>query len=342
MRKRRANMGAPRRLGWPICVGSRATASRILLAATLLQLTHFTLSVSLSLSPSQPTSTQTPARHPIEQYASSSSSPTEDTNANNFKLVKASDTQSPQAAQKLPLIRQQQQQQPDLDNVIETTTSLLPRNQANTGGYSPSSAERFAGTAQARTRPTPTSCQLPPTWAGKWYQSNKELIRVTNTEISDKGLCRDQKGDKYLFEYTGTTKHQQQQQQPQQAGSCLVCLVINERHLNVLQYKESSCQPIPANYYNRSTNNLIIPQNDDDHSLLDSICSDITGDAQLESLFRLDTPAIECPIIGQYSFTYDGCREPYSSLDSCIDKKQLNFKFSACPDVPGSESKCKY
>lgn len=170
-----------------------------------------------------------------------------------------------------------------------------------------------------------SNCQLPPTWAGKWYQANKEPIRVTNTEISDKGLCRDQKGDKYLFESTSNNR------QP-----CLTCLVINERHLNVLQYKESSCQPIPANHLNRTTNSIIV---DEYHSLLDSICSDINGDAQLESLFRLDTPVIECPIGGQYSFTYDNCREPQSTLDSCIDKKSLYFKFAACPDVPGSESK---
>lgn len=181
----------------------------------------------------------------------------------------------------------------------------------------------------------PPTCQLPPTWAGRWYQSNKEPIRVTNSDISDKGVCRDQKGDKFLFEFGG---NQAKNQQP-----CLMCLVINERHLNVLQYKESSCQPIPANYHNRSSNLLAAGASDDrDHSLLDSICNDITGDAPLESLFRLDTPPIECPVSGQYSFSYDACREPQSTLDSCIDKKQLNFKFSACPDVPGSESKCKY
>lgn len=235
--------------------------------------------------------------------------------SNNFLVS----DQSQQIAQSLPLTRQTQAQQVDLDNVIESTTSLVALQNAPSARQSASASPS-----------SPISCQLPPTWAGKWYQSNKEPIRVTNTEISDKGVCRDQKGDKYLFEYAGNTK--------QQSTPCLVCLVINERHLNVLQYKESTCQSIPANHYNRSTNNLIL---DEDHSLLDSICSDITGDAQLESLFRLETPAIECPIYGQYSFTYDSCREPQSSLDSCIDKKQLNFKFSACPDVPGSESKCK-
>lgn len=185
------------------------------------------------------------------------------------------------------------------------------------------------------------TCQLPQTWAGRWYQANKEPIRVTNTEISDKGICRDQKGDKFLFEYNGLNNNNLQKSSNNQP--CLMCLVINERHLNVLQYKESSCQPLPANYHNRTSNNIIQSSSspDDDHSLLDSICSDITGDAQLESLFRLDTPSIECPISGQYSLSYDNCRDPPSSLDSCIDKNQLNFKYSACTDVPGSESKCK-
>lgn len=179
-------------------------------------------------------------------------------------------------------------------------------------------------------RQGPAGCQLPPTWMGRWYQANKEPIRVTSTEMSDKGLCRDNKGDRYLFESAKQHQHQ---------PPCLVCLVINERHLNVLQYKESSCQPVPASYLNATNNGLALAA--DDHSLLDAVCSDITGDAQLESLFRLDTPPIECPIQAKYHFTYDNCREPLSSLDSCIDKKQLNFRFAACPDVAGSESKCK-
>lgn len=259
-----------------------------------------------------------------QQQYSSINSPQQQRSSNNLLVSGDQSAQHNQhIAQSLPLTRlQRQQQQPDLDNVIESTTSLNLVTSIIGGG----------GGKAVPTTPT-TSCQLPPTWTGKWYQSNREPIRVTNTEISDKGLCRDQKGDKFLFEYNGG-RQQQQQQQSQATAPCLMCLVINERHLNVLQYKESSCQPIPPNYNsNRSL--------DDDHSLLDSICSDINGDAQLESLFRLDTPAIECPISGQYSFSYDTCREPQSQLDSCIDKKQLNFKFSACQDVSSSESKCK-
>lgn len=248
--------------------------------------------------------------------------------SNNLPLVSGHHLSDAQQilAQSLPLVRQQQQAA-DLDNVIESTTTTIAQD----------SAKLISSQAQS-SYSAGAGCQLPPTWTGNWYQSNKEPIRVTNTEISDKGVCRDQKGDKYLFEYLGNTKQLASGSTTTTNWPCLVCLVINERHLNVLQYKESSCQPLPANYHNRTTNQIL----DDDHSLLDSICSDITGDAQLESLFRLYTPPIECPITGQYSFNYDSCREPQSSLDSCIDKKQLNFKFSACPDVPGSESKCKY
>lgn len=259
--------------------------------------------------------------------------------SNNLLLVNSQPAdpqqQQQQMAQNLPLTRQLA----ELDNVIESTT-LMSSASSLADTISPLKSA-FVTTQQT----TGTTCQLPPNWAGKWYQSNKEPIRVTNTEISDKGLCRDQKGDKYLFEYYGG------QGNKQSSPPCLICLVINERHLNVLQYKESSCQPPPVNYFNRSTNTNSNNNNNNlqqsnslastDHSLLESICSDITGDAQLESLFRLETPPIECPINGQFSFTYDSCREPQSSLSSCIDKKQLNFKFNACPDVPGSESKCK-
>lgn len=251
-------------------------------------------------------------------------------NAMQYTQIQASSNNlvSEQIAQSLPLTKPLQQQ-PDLDNVIESTTLSFANKIDLEQQQQPQPQQ------QQQQQPS-SNCQLPPTWVGKWYQSNKEPIRITNTEISDKGVCRDQRGDKYLFEYVGNIKQQQQQQSQQ--TPCLMCLVINERHLNVLQYKESSCQPIPANYYNHTTNNIMLY---DDHALLDSVCSHIYGDAQLESLFRLETPAIECPINGQFSFTYDDCKEPQSSLDSCIDKKQLNFKFSACPDIAGSESKSK-
>lgn len=226
------------------------------------------------------------------------------------------------------------------NNINPSNNIMINNNNNNNNNQQPQHASLISAQQTPQASNNIPTCQLPQTWAGRWYQANKEPIRVTNTEISDKGICRDQKGDKFLFENYNSKSSTNSQ-------PCLVCLVINERHLNVLQYKESNCQQLPANYYNRTTssNNQIIPSSssvDDDHSLLDSICSDINGDAQLESLFRLDTPSIECPIAGQYALSYDNCRDPLSSLDSCIDKKQLNFKFSACPDVPGSESKCKY
>ena len=232
------------------------------------------------------------------------------------------------------LIRQQMQAS-EPDEVIESSTVY---NSAALPIFQPSLLLAYNSQAQQQRQPS-SACQLPPTWVGKWYQANKDPILVSKTVIHDKGVCLYKKGDKYLYESTkqvSTVAAGQQQQQQ----ACLTCLVINERHLNVLQYKESSCQPIPANYLNK-TNDLQQLDENDHHSLLTKICSDITGDAQLESLFRLDTPPIECPIIGRYNFTYENCREPHSSLDSCLDKKQLNFRFSACPDVPGSESKSK-
>lgn len=168
------------------------------------------------------------------------------------------------------------------------------------------------------------SCQLPATWAGKWYQmGTKDPIRFTNTEISERGVCRDRKDDKFLFEHRSTR--------------CLVCMVINERHINVLQYKESASEC----HISSSSYASMLQDGHSSHEILDNLCSSITGDAQLESLFRLETSPIECPIIGQYTFTYDNCKVIPSSLESCIDKKQLNFKFNACPDVGGSESKSR-
>lgn len=344
-RRRRCLFGASGKTLIPTCQLATIVL-HIACLATSLVLAQPPLGAILQISPSlqanssSPLSRQQasqPRRHHQYQAVSQAITNLKGSSTNNF-LVSA---QQQQIAQSLPLTRQTPTQ--DLDNVIESTTTpvlmagakFISASNTNTNNNNQSPPQISMPAAhslydsQVQSSQAPTTCQLPPIWAGKWYQANKqEPVRVTNTEISDKGLCRDQKGDKFLFEQFSGSR-----------SICLTCLVINEKHLNVLQYKESSCQPVPSNHFNRSTNNLIIDESD--HSLLDSICSDITGDAQLESLFRLDTPSIECPINGQYSFTYDNCRETQSSLDSCIDKKQLYFKFSACPDVPGSESKCK-
>jgi hypothetical protein len=97
--------------------------------------------------------------------------------------------------------------------------------------------------------------------------------------------------------------------------------VIHEKHANVLQYKETFC-------HNRDS--------------LPTLCSLITGDALLFSMFRENAAPYVCPFRGPFTFTYNRghgeCRTPVSSIDTCTEDSRLLLSYQACPDVYGSES----
>lgn len=75
------------------------------------------------------------------------------------------------------------------------------------------------------------------------------------------------------------------------------------------------------------------------------MCGEITGDANLFSMFRAE-PAdgpVPCPFKGApFIFTYNRgsgeCGSPVSRVDSCTDESQLLLRYQACPDVHGTES----
>lgn len=75
---------------------------------------------------------------------------------------------------------------------------------------------------------------------------------------------------------------------------------------------------------------------------LQSLCSLITGDALLYSMFRVEATPVECPFKGPLSFTYNRghgeCHSPVSSIDSCTEESRLLLRYQACPDVHGTES----
>lgn len=156
-------------------------------------------------------------------------------------------------------------------------------------------------------------CKFPSEWTGLWFQkgSGPDPIEITASEISEKGTCREISGDKYLVE--------------NRQERCVRCMVINQKHSNVLQYKESFCFT-----YGR-------------HRNLRDVCAEMNGDASLYSLFRVNTPPVPCPFTGPFKFTYSRgsgeCREPMSSVESCTDDSHLLFRFQACADVSGSESR---
>ncbi|XP_066994092.2 uncharacterized protein [Anabrus simplex] len=110
----------------------------------------------------------------------------------------------------------------------------------------------------------------------------------------------------------------------QLSDNCFRCVVIHEKHTNVLQYKETYC-------YDRFEN-------------LANMCNQITGDATLFSMFRSDAEPAQCPFKGgaPFTFTYNRgsgeCVNPVSRVDSCTDDSRLLLSYQACPDVYGTES----
>lgn len=150
-------------------------------------------------------------------------------------------------------------------------------------------------------------CLFPTKWEGAWFQSGvRQSILISKNELSTKGRCLHNEGDKYLLV---------------DQKSCYRCVVIHEKHSNVLQYKETFCH---------SKNSLA------------SLCSYITGDALLYSMFREEALPVACPFRGPMTFSYNRghgtCSNPPSNVDTCTDDSRLLFKYQACPDVPASES----
>ncbi|XP_021929001.1 uncharacterized protein LOC110834305 [Zootermopsis nevadensis] len=154
-------------------------------------------------------------------------------------------------------------------------------------------------------------CQFPKQWSGHWFQSGvPHLLTVNSTSIETKGECVEGQGDKFIVE--------------DRVDSCYRCVVIHEKHPNVLQYKETYC---------------------DSRESLDHMCGQITGDANLFSMFRAEPAGlpVPCPFKGApFTFTYNRgsgeCGSPVSRVDSCTDESKLLLRYQACPDVQGTES----
>ncbi|XP_020287682.1 uncharacterized protein LOC109856623 [Pseudomyrmex gracilis] len=150
-------------------------------------------------------------------------------------------------------------------------------------------------------------CSFPARWEGTWFQSGvRQSIVILKNELSTKGKCLHNEGDKFLLV---------------DQKSCYRCVVIHEKHSNVLQYKETYCHT---------------------RNSLASLCSFITGDALLYSMFREEAPPVACPFRGPMTFSYNRghgtCSNPPSNVDTCTDDSRLLFKYQACPDIPASES----
>ncbi|XP_045493283.1 uncharacterized protein LOC123692570 isoform X1 [Colias croceus] len=150
-------------------------------------------------------------------------------------------------------------------------------------------------------------CTFPTRWQGKWFQSGViQPILIESNILSNKGRCLSSEGDKFLIV---------------DEKGCYRCVVMHEKHINVLQYKETFCHRRDA---------------------LPHLCSLITGDALLYSMFRENAEPVDCPLKAPFSFTYNrghgDCKFPASSIESCTEDSRLLLNYQACPDVYGSES----
>ncbi|XP_059620762.1 uncharacterized protein LOC132263675 isoform X2 [Phlebotomus argentipes] len=151
-----------------------------------------------------------------------------------------------------------------------------------------------------------SNCTFPQRWEGSWFQSGLQPIHIKGSVLSFRGKCVASDGDKFLMV---------------DDKGCHRCVVIYEKHKNVLQYKESYCR-------GRET--------------LQNLCEQIPGDALLFSMFKENAEPVKCPLKGPFTFTYNRghgeCRSPVSNIESCTEDSRLLLSFQACPDVAGTES----
>lgn len=156
------------------------------------------------------------------------------------------------------------------------------------------------------------SCQFPEKWTGQWFQSGKpQPIAVNSSSIGEKS-CIQKNGDIYVVFDNLSGEH------------CFKCLIINDRHENVIQFREvGDCHPELGH--------------------MDDMCDATRTDADLFTMFRLNPKPIACPFLGPpFTFTYNRgtqeCNNPVSHAEGCTDNSTLLFKYQACPDVSASES----
>ncbi|XP_014203491.1 uncharacterized protein LOC106635848 [Copidosoma floridanum] len=152
-------------------------------------------------------------------------------------------------------------------------------------------------------------CEFPAQWRGNWFQSGENtLIAINGTRLSHKGECVKKNNDMFIIY--------------DKNGRCNRCVVMYERHPNVIQYKETICR------------------SDDSADL----CNQLDGDAALLSLFRYNASPTPCPFPGPLEFLYmrsddhKACTAPLSQADACTQDSKLFLRYMACADVPGTES----
>ncbi len=74
-----------------------------------------------------------------------------------------------------------------------------------------------------------SSCHLPASWTGQWYQGKEaQVLTIDRTHFLSRGACVEHRADKFLF----YDAHEQ----------CFRCIFVMQKHLNVLQFRSSKSQ----------------------------------------------------------------------------------------------------
>lgn len=174
-----------------------------------------------------------------------------------------------------------------------------------------------------------SQCQFPPSWQGAWHHLGyDDPLNLTLTNIEQKGTCI-----KSISSETEITKAGFGQFIIQEEKGCLKCLIIYQKHYNVLQYRESDCESRQSLAGRGGGKGL------------EALCEEIPGDTPLYSMIRVWSKPVSCPLQGPHSVAYgkgganQQCSHPPSLMDSCTDHSVIQIKYQACPDIQGSESK---
>ncbi|KAI8786962.1 hypothetical protein BgiBS90_012100, partial [Biomphalaria glabrata] len=153
-------------------------------------------------------------------------------------------------------------------------------------------------------------CSFPEHWRGRWFQQGMGEIEVTNINMTEHGHCVSHDGNnKYLL--------------LNRAKMCYVCLVMTSKHHNLIQYKKSYCVASDT---------------------IQEVCGMITGDFPLITMIKVNGAPIQCPLHGQYEYSYTNgselaCNHPQSSIHTCADNSKVLFHFQKCPHISNSHEK---
>ncbi|XP_043212045.1 uncharacterized protein LOC122376299 isoform X2 [Amphibalanus amphitrite] len=158
--------------------------------------------------------------------------------------------------------------------------------------------------------PAEEPCRFPSSWIDQWYWKDS-VFNITEDQLGTQGRCVQQQRDtKFLL-----------QRDIQGQQSCYICVVMFERHTNIIEFKQSRyCSPHPS---------------------LRQVCRSIGADAPLNTMIRVRPTPVPCPFRGRFTFNYRRsdrvCADPVSRAWSCADPWSLVLQHQACPDVAGAE-----